>query len=174
MRHLFVYLSFLFVLLLIGCTTTPLVGVQLNDGIDIVSVGSLHVDAGCLYGDGVSVYTMNVTSNTVNIDALGEYEINYSLVHGGVTYTCTRVVKVVDNIPPTAHLKPGVDTVYIGEEHIDAGIIANDNYDDNLTIEVINQVDVNNPGTYEIIYVVTDQSGNRTLITRTVSVLIQT
>jgi hypothetical protein len=174
MRHLFIYLTFIFILILVGCTSVPLVGVQLNDGNDIITVGSLHIDAGCVYGDGISVYTMNITSNTVNIHVLGEYSIDYSFFHDGVTHTCKRIVKVVDNIPPTARLKPGVDTIYVGEQHIDTGITANDNYDDDLTIEVINQVDVNNPGTYEIIYVVTDHSGNKTLITRIVTVLSPT
>jgi hypothetical protein len=171
MKHIILIMSLLFVLVLSACTTTPIVGVHLNEGDDIVTVGTTHFDQGCVYGTGTAIFDMDVLRNTVDTDVLGEYVIDYTLTFESVTYSCTRVVKVVDDIAPTARLKAGVDTIYVGDIHIDAGITTSDNVDDDLTIEVINNVDETTPGTYEIVYVVTDDSGNKTLVTRTVTVL---
>lgn len=171
MKHFTVLMTLLLVLILVGCIETPIVGVHLNDGDDLVTVGTSHVDTGCVYGTGTVVYDMDVTANTVDINALGEYSINYVFVYESITYTCTRIVKVIDDIAPTARLKPGVDTIYLGQVHIDSGIIANDNYDEDLLIEVTDNIDLMTPGTYEIIYVITDDSGNKTLITRIVTII---
>jgi len=168
-RILFIIPVLLFVLS--SCVMTPLDGTQLGEGDDIVTVGTPHIDGGCLFGDGTDTYPMDVVSNTVDTSELGEYRIDYAITIAGVTHTCVRIVKVVDDVPPSASLKPGVDTVIVGGTHTDAGITVSDNHDDNPSVDIRSDVDTSKAGTYEIVYVVTDLSGNRTVVTRTVTVL---
>jgi prepilin-type N-terminal cleavage/methylation domain-containing protein len=62
--------------------------------------------------------------------------------------------------------------INIGDTYADAGATAIDNVDGNITNKIItmSNVDVNHYGTYKVTYVVSDISGNKTSISRTVNV----
>ena len=63
--------------------------------------------------------------------------------------------------------------VYLNNKYMDPGYQTMDNCDGDITSKVVvtNHVNTNQLGTYQIIYQVTDSSGNETKVTRTVQVI---
>ena len=63
-------------------------------------------------------------------------------------------------------------TIDLGDTYTDAGATANDDKDGDLTsqITVTDDIDVNKVGVYEVVYTVSDEAGNTTTETRTVTV----
>lgn len=82
-------------------------------------------------------------------------------------------VEVLDDEKPIITLN-GDKTLYLasGKKYEEPGFIALDNCDNNVTnkVEVINNVNNNKSGNYEIVYKVKDTSGNETISKRQVSV----
>ena len=78
----------------------------------------------------------------------------------------------VDDIAPELKLK-GEETVtiYNGDKYEDAGVEAEDNYDDEVAIETSGEVDTSKNGEYKITYTVKDQAGNESKVERTVKVV---
>lgn len=85
----------------------------------------------------------------------------------------TRKVEYKDITKPTITLK-GPTTLYltVGSRYPEYGASASDNCDvigsNNITIK--NNVNMNQPGTYSVVYSVKDKSGNESSVTRTVKV----
>ncbi|HZS07224.1 MAG TPA: immunoglobulin-like domain-containing protein [Blastocatellia bacterium] len=114
------------------------------------------------------------TSGTVDVNTPGNYTLTYTATDGTNTTTATRTVSVVDTVSPTIALN-GAETVTV-ECHgtfTDPGATASDTCAGNLTssIAVTGSVDVNVPGTYELIYSVADSADNAASVTRTVNVV---
>ncbi len=63
-------------------------------------------------------------------------------------------------------------TIDLGDTYTDAGATANDDKDGDLTSQITftSNVDVNKVGIYEVVYTVSDEAGNTTTETRTVTV----
>lgn len=63
-------------------------------------------------------------------------------------------------------------TIDLGDTYTDEGATANDDKDGDLTSQITstNNVDVNKVGIYEVVYTVSDEAGNTTSETRTVTV----
>ena len=159
------------IILLAGCQKAEIT-VELNPGYDIVGINTEWEDAGCsIMSDEVFAKTMTVQSSDVDITSLGEYSVVYSAEYDKEEYTCLRIVKVVDHIPPVVELNIGIDTVILGEEWVDAGVIVTDNVDTNLTTEVTGTVDTNTLGSYEITYITRDNAQNTTVIKRIINVI---
>ena len=159
--------------LLTGCQKEE-VTVVLNPGYDIVGINTEWTDEGCsILIDNELQKVMTVSSNDIDLTALGEYNVVYEKEYEKEVYTCLRVVKVVDHIPPVVVLNGGIDTIILGEEWIDAGATATDNIDTELTIEVTGTVDTNTLGSYEIFYITRDDAQNTTVIKRIVNVIEQ-
>ncbi|MFP4177336.1 MAG: immunoglobulin-like domain-containing protein [Acholeplasmataceae bacterium] len=151
-----------------ACSTSTEVDVDLVAGDDVVEIGNDHVDQGCYLVTEDARLPMDVVKDTVDTSNIGEYEIIYRLNEQGEEHTCKRVVKVIEEGPLRATLKPGIDTITVGEEHVDAGI---DVTRKDTTVDVTDTVDPTTPGTYTITYHVTDDDENETTITRRVTVL---
>lgn len=167
-----------FALLLTGCS--PDVEYDLEAGMDTVEVYGTHVLSGCSVIINERAYTMNVVSNNVNTEEVGEYIVNYEVEVDNKLYGYQRVVFVVDQTKPTLTLLSGIDTVKVNENWIDAGVEVTDNYDNNvIAVTVYNEDDFGstssisfkNVGVFEIIYVATDDSGNESRVTRYVHVI---
>lgn len=171
MKHKLIPLLLIF--LLTGCSlfTQDTPKLFLNPGIDTVEVNTEFIDAGAKARVGVQDIEIKVIESNVNINKLGSYKIIYEATYNNKTYAITRIVDVIDETPPTVTLKPGIDTVKIDYEWIDAGIEASDNSLEEITIEVKGFVDSKTVGEYEIIYIATDSSNNKTSISRFVSVV---
>ena len=141
----------------------------LKPGIDIIGQDDDWEDAGCEVVLGIS--TFNITrQNDVDTSIIGETEVLYSRTVTAGTYTCTRIVKVIDNKPPTLTLNPGIDTVVLNEEWIDTSVTAEDDYSD-VTLTINSTVDITTAGTYMVVYTATDEEGNSASISRTVTII---
>ncbi|XFA99116.1 immunoglobulin-like domain-containing protein [Candidatus Izemoplasma sp. B36] len=115
------------------------------------------------------IFFLSEIKDDVDYSRVGSYLVivevkdNYSN-----TVTQEFTVNVVDTTKPLVMLNPSVDTITVGSEYIDAGVIYSDLSE--VTLEVDNLVDVDTPGTYLITYTVTDASGNITIKKRYVTV----
>lgn len=153
-------------------TDLPMISVELNPGKDTVEIHTDWVDAGAVLIVDDQTYEMT-TSSVVDTSMLGLYLVLYEYYFNDTRYVITRYVLVVDQTSPIASLKPGVDTIFVGEDWIDAGVIVNDNHthSDNITITVEGEVDNQTPGVYQITYVIKDYIGNTTTLVRFVYVI---
>ena len=158
--------------------TTPPTVTILGDNPATVEVGSTFNDPGAtVYDqDGTSTYT---TTGTVDTNLVGTYTLTYTAVdNSGNQATATRTVSVVDTTAPVITLLGNSQVnVEVGSSYTDAGATATDNYDGDLTSQlvVVNNVDVNTLGSYTVTYGVSDSSSNAaSVVTRTVNVIDQT
>ena len=78
---------------------------------------------------------------------------------------------VIDETSPVLKLNPGVDTINVGQNWIDSGIEVSDNGEDDYTLTVSGNVNIDIPGSYIITYSATDSSGNISVLTRIVNVI---
>lgn len=158
--------------------TTPPTITILGDNPSNVEVGSTFSDPGVtVYDqDGSSTYT---TTGTVDTNVLGTYALTYTATdNSGNQATATRTVNVVDTTTPVITLIGDSQVnVEVGSTYTDAGATATDNYDGDLSsqIVVVNNVNVNTVGSYTVTYSVSDSSNNAaTVVARTVNVVDQT
>jgi hypothetical protein len=161
----------LLVALLAGCDWfQPEPRVELSPGHDVVALDATWTDAGCdlIVADETIAMTRQ---NEVDTSMIDEYLIRYEATHEEDTYQCFRIVKVIDDTPPVVLLQAGVDTIQVGETHVDAGVAVMDNHDPAPTIAIESDLDASTSGTYTIRYTVTDASGNTTIVVRYVTVL---
>ncbi len=115
---------------------------------------------------------VTVVSNTVDTSTPGDYEVVYSTVDSDGNTTIISRIVTVTNAPiitgtTDITINPGSDFNLI------IGITADDSEDGDLTdkIEVTsNNLDVNIPGMYTIMYSVTDSDGNTTTFSRKITV----
>ncbi|MBR6133394.1 MAG: DUF5011 domain-containing protein [Bacilli bacterium] len=139
-----------------------------------VPIGSEYVDYGYVATFNNKRYDKVVVIDNVDTSKLGKYEVNYSLTFLCFTRELTRVVNVVDNVLPELSLY-GNDYVYleIGSPYIEAGFDAVDNLDGDITDKVVvnNNIDIETPGVYEVVYSVKDSSDNYVKTTRKVEVI---
>ncbi|OGI29826.1 MAG: hypothetical protein A2288_03645 [Candidatus Moranbacteria bacterium RIFOXYA12_FULL_44_15] len=157
-------------------TTAPVVMITI--GTDTVEVHTSFTDAGATWTDAVdgSGTVASATSGTVNTDVVGDYTLTYAYTDANSnTGSATRTVHVVDTTRPVITLL-GVTpaTVELGSTYTDAGATALDNYDGNLTTNIVavNPVDANIVGVYTVTYNVTDIHHNvADQVTRTVDVV---
>lgn len=93
---------------------------------------------------------------------LGTYEITYRARHERWTQEAVRIVRIVDTAAPRI-LLVGTPAAYVlpGEEYREEGFMARDNYDGDITDQVVKTKFHD-----RIVYSVTDSSGNRAEVTR--------
>lgn len=114
-----------------------------------------------------------VIDNNIDENKTGSYEVKYSLQVKNKIINKVRKVNVIDNISPEITLK-GSDNIklYESSDYEEPGFIAFDNYDGDITKNVIVQNDIKEEiGDYKITYIVEDSSGNKTMVTRNVKIL---
>jgi parallel beta-helix repeat protein len=118
-----------------------------------------------------------VKTGAVDVNKVGTYVLTYTVTDlSGNTATVIRVVIVEDRIAPVLELT-GKDTVYheVNTPYIDAGVTYTDNYCTNAEMAgnlwMTHNVDETRPGTYTVVYNLTDCNGNEAVpVTRTVIV----
>ena len=159
-------------------TTTDLITSIVSDeiylylvpGIDTIDIFETWIDAGAYFVVNDDEFQMS-TSSVVDSSETDVYTVVYSYEYEEETYTIIRLVAVVDQTPPVLSLNPGIDTIIVGENWLDAGIGIVENSGEDVVIVVIGTVDTNTIGTYEITYQVTDSSDNTATIIRYVNVI---
>ncbi|MEL0118186.1 MAG: immunoglobulin-like domain-containing protein, partial [Opitutae bacterium] len=95
----------------------------------------------------------------------GTYSLKYTVVDSaGNSAEAIRTVKVIDTTPPTIELiGSDIETIGVGSLYVEAGYIASDSSDGDLTSKVTvdsPEIDLTRTGIYEITYSVSDSSGN--------------
>ena len=157
-------------LALAGCTKTNY-EVILPKGIDIISVGSEFTDNGCSVWDKTDEYEMGISSSNLDVNTIGTYKVVYKIIIEGKSFTCARVIEVIDSTPPTVTLNPGIDTILVNGTFVDAYVDVSDNLDQSPTVAVISTVNSSEVGDYTVTYIVTDSSMNETVIVRNVHII---
>ena len=142
-----------------------------GDEITYVELGEAYFDLGATYSDNVDIGgDLESTDNLVNYNRIGTYYVYYNVTDsaGNVADTVVRTVIVRDTVAPTGILNASIDTIAVGSDYIDAGI---QYYDLTIVnVEITGLIDTFTPGTYVLSYVLTDTSGNETIIERYVTV----
>ncbi len=133
-----------------------------------LNVGTAYEDAGCeaiLRGNNLfqNGYALHVTqSGSVDHEKTGVYELTYHARLGFWNASVKRSVTVVDREAPQITLVENPDGYVIpGEEYVEEGFSASDNYDGDLTAQV-NVTRMLNC----VVYEVEDSSGNRAEVVR--------
>jgi hypothetical protein len=151
---------------IVADTTVPVITL-LGDATVTIEVGSDYTDDGATASDN---YDGDITDdivvvNPVDTDVVGTYTITYNVsdAAGNAATEVTRTVNVVDTtVPVITLLGDATVTIEVGNDYTDAGATASDNYDGDITddIVVVNPVDSDVVGTYTITYNVSDAAGN--------------
>ena len=112
-------------------------------------------------------------SGKVNTKKIGDYTLTYIAKYKKVSKKVKRVVKVVDKTSPTITLTGEAVDINVGNEFVDPGYKAEDNYDGDITskVETNNNIDINTIGSYEVTYKVVDSSKNEATAKRVVNVI---
>jgi len=159
-------------------TTDPTINLTRGSQTELEVNTSLNVSAQYDATDNCSgiASSSTVIDNQVVDTLLGTYDVVYTVKdQAGNTVSKTQQVDVVDNTAPSAALSGSANmSVAVHSNFQDPGLDQiSDNYwsRSNITINKQSNVDVDNIGTYEIEYEVTDGSGNETQIMRTVNVV---
>lgn len=175
-RKLLFLILFLLIATLVACTnpTESDVSINLKPAVDTVQINSQYTDPGAQARAFGFPVAYEVLSNSVDITALGEYEIIYQVNYKGIIKEVKRIVTVVDLISPVVTLKQGIDTVSLHSSWVDEGVNVSDNSNLDVLINVSGTVDTETVGDYVITYEVTDSSGNKTVCYRYVYVTVQT
>jgi subtilisin family serine protease len=158
-------------------TTIPVINLKGNQT-ETIEVNSSYLDAGATASDNYDgIITANIVKEgIVNENEVGSYFITYDVSDssGNKAEQVTRTVNVVDTTKPVITLNgEAFILVETGNNYSDLGATATDNYDGDITsnIVTINPVDINTPNTYIVTYNVTDRNNNSALeVTREVKV----
>ena len=121
-----------------------------------------------------------IDNASVDVTTPGSYTVTYNVTDaaGNAAVEVTRTVNVNDVTPPTiALLGSNPLNLAVGDTYVEAGAIATDDVDGNLNSAIMiddSDVNMNAPGTYEVVYTVEDAAGNMAMAKRTVNVTDQT
>ena len=178
-----VYVStFVIILLISFLSVTYSYEYKDNESIkfELIGPSKLYVDINSEYHeygikvthDGKDISSLiKIDDSSLNVNKLGEYKVKYELDFNEIKEYIYREVNVIDMSAPKIELK-GDDTInmLLGGTYIEYGYIVNDNYDKEIDVEIIGQVNTNKVGEYKIEYKATDDSGNSNSVFRNVIV----
>ena len=105
-----------------------------------------------------------ITEGAVDNGKLGTYTITYRASYLWLSETAQRVVHIVDTQAPVITLTETDQFTLPGEEYVEEGFVATDNYDGDITAKVDRRVEVD-----KVYYTVSDSSGNQTTVIRTIT-----
>ena len=140
---------------------TPPEIVLIGDAFITINLGQNFKDQGANVIDNVDPNRSIYSWDTVDTSRKGSYSLPYYAQDFANNYATskTRTVYVVDKISPSITLN-GTAKVSIeaGEGYVDAGALAKDNYDTELTVRTSGEVNAKLPGTYTLTYKAVDES----------------
>lgn len=161
-------------LVLMGCIALGywlISNIQVDTEIEFIEVGSEDKNVGAK----ATLFDWNITNlgrqtGEVNTNIVGEYHIEYDLAFSPKRYE--KTIYVVDTQIPEITLKGENEvTVKDWNEFAEPGFTATDNYDGDITNSVTTTISKKQDNCYEVIYSVTDSSGNKAEIKRTVYIV---
>ena len=137
-----------------------------------VELGTTYTDAGATTTDDRGGNVVITSSGTVDTNAVGSYQINYTATdESGNTSYATRTVNVVDTTKPVVTVTgSNPATVELGAAYTDADATASD-ASGTVAVVTSGTVDTSKVGTYTITYTAPDASGTVVTATRTVNVV---
>jgi hypothetical protein len=132
-----------------------------------------YVDAGARALDNVDGDISVIVDGEVDTSLVGSYKLTFTATDSsGNSSSATRMVNVVDTIPPVISLTGDTEvTVELGEVYVDAGATAIDNADGDISVIVDGEVNTSTIGSYQLTYTATDSSGNSSSVTRAVTII---
>ena len=114
-----------------------------------------------------------VVTDDIDIHTVGTYTVTFTSTDtNGNVATETRNFKVKDTTPPV--ITPDENNVYeirAFEEIPEFKAIVIDNYDNDVTVKITNNIDNTNVGTYTVTFTATDKAGNEAKETREFKVI---
>ena len=158
-------------------TTAPVITL-VGDTQITIEVGTTYTDLGATASDNYDgdITDDIVTVNNVDTSVIGSYTVTYNVSDdaGNDATEVTRTVNVTDTTAPVITLVGDAQiTVEVGTTYTDLGATASDNYDGDISADIVtvNNVDTSVIGSYTVTYNVSDDAGNAaTEVTRTVNV----
>lgn len=156
--------------------TAPVISL-IGNGTDTMDVFTTYADMGAAAIDqpwGTNLTDSIKVTSTLDTSKLGTYTITYQVTDAwGNTSSVSRNVVVRDTVRPLIVLKgSSVMTIDVNEPFGDPGVDITDNYWQSFKTSVVNNVNINALGQYDIQYFAEDGSGNQALVaTRTVNVV---
>ncbi|MFF2875052.1 immunoglobulin-like domain-containing protein [Gottfriedia sp. NPDC057991] len=139
----------------INSTFNPLTGVTAQDNVDGVLTDALKL------------------TGSVDTKKVGTYKLTYTVSDSSDNKTTlTRTITVIDNIKPIISGASSKTIAFGSIFNALTGVIAKDNVDGDLTktIKVTGVVNTKKKGIYTLTYTVSDKSGNKTIISRKITV----
>ena len=145
---------------------------------ELVGPSTLYINVGDEYQEyGIKVYAngsdisdkVDIDSKMVDTTKIGEYKVKYQVYNEYVF----RNVNVIDKIAPEIKLLGGEELyILLGGKYSEPGYTVSDNYDTDLMdkVKVSGSVNTSKEGEYTLTYTVSDDSGNKTEVTRKVIV----
>jgi hypothetical protein len=116
---------------------------------------------------------LNLVPNPVVSNPVSGGSVASGIIPTPTTTTTTGSSESSDNVAPVITiLGANPASITVGDSYTDAGATANDNVDGNITsnINAVSSINMNVPGTYSVVYSVSDKAGNISSATRTVIV----
>jgi len=149
--------------------------ITLNGGDVTLEVGSVYTDQGATAVDNLDLNPVVTVDNQVNNGLLGVYSVIYSSTDAaGNSASVTRKVTVVDTtVPVITRLGSATITTEAGLAYADAGATASDNYDGDISADIVvdNPVKTSSLSSYTVTYDVSDASFNSAVqVSRSVTV----
>lgn len=140
-----------------------------------IEVFSEYLDPGAMVSvdNAYKSNELKIDTNNLNTNKVGEYKIKYYIIIDGKEYSSYRIVRVIDSTKPVISLDGNNELIILFNENFEEpGYKAIDNYDGDITDNVIieNNIDNTRAGEYIVKYTVTDSSGNEFTVQRTVKV----
>jgi len=157
--------------------------INLNGDSEVtIEVGSTYQDAGATATDNYDgdLTSKIVVNNPVDTNVVDTYTVTYNVTdsNNNSATEVTRTVKVVDTTIPVITLEDN-DTptiVQVGGSYVEPGYTATDNYDgditDNVVVSGLDKLDTTKVADYVLKYNVTDANGNKAVeVTRIIKVV---
>lgn len=163
------------ILVLLFAIFNPFLTIKLNGNDNTVVEYGSHYKEKNATSKSLLINLSNKIKISSNVDEkkIGNYKVKYEIKYLLKTKTITRNVKVEDTTLPTITLKGKSEVnMYVGDKYSEAGYSAFDNYDQDITnkVKVNNSCDYSKKGKCEILYEVSDSSGNKASIKRVVNI----
>ena len=139
----------------------------------VIAVGDVYEDNFTATYKGEDVTNKVMVTNNVYNTKIGKYQVTFTYKQDGHEYQVVKEIEIKDTIKPEILLNKGEEiTVVLDNDYKDPGYTANDNYDGDITnkVEIKGRIDTAKEGEYELVYTVTDSSGNKTKVSRKILV----
>lgn len=164
----------LLILIIAKSAKSPKISIKGSSNVEI-DLNSSYSDEGATAKYGSKNITKSIqTANGVDTSKVGTYYVTYSVKYKKKSVSATRTVKVIDSIVPELTLVGDAEiNIEQDSKYKELGCIAKDNYDGDISskITIENNIDTSNLGAYKVTYNVSDSSGNKSSISRTVNVV---